>query len=192
MGCFIIDADTCRAWKSVGDPGCRASPVAPEYLSTHGVEFPGCRARSDGLHHGLAGLGDNTTSTKECIEIFLRIDRHSRILRLDRDAPPRRTGTLDEFGTADEHAEGWYHDPSQRHEARWYSDGTATDLVPDGHQVAHDAPPPDSADDPLEPWEGELPAKNGDDLRRADERTPDDGLRDQVKMFNRQDAMFGV
>jgi hypothetical protein len=92
MGCFIIDADTCRAWKSVGDPGCRASPVAPEYLSTHGVEFPGCRARSDGLHHGLAGLGDNTTSTKECIEIFLRIDRHSRILRLDRDAPPGALG----------------------------------------------------------------------------------------------------
>jgi hypothetical protein len=81
MGRFIIDADTRGAWKSVGDTGCRASSVASEYLSAHGVEFAGGRARSDGLHHGPAGFGDNTTSTKECIEIFLLVNRHLGILR---------------------------------------------------------------------------------------------------------------
>jgi hypothetical protein len=50
--------------------------VASEYLSAHGVEFAGGRARSDGLHHGLAGFGDNTTNTKECVEIFLLVNRH--------------------------------------------------------------------------------------------------------------------
>lgn len=87
MGRFIIDADTRRAWKSVGDTRCRASSVASEHLSAHGVEFPGGRARSDCLHHGLAGFGDNTTSTKECIEIFLLVNRHAGILRRTRSHP---------------------------------------------------------------------------------------------------------
>jgi hypothetical protein len=64
--------------------------VASEYLPAHGVEFAGGRARSDGLHHGLAGLGDNTTGTKECIEILLRVDRHAGILR--RTVAPRADG----------------------------------------------------------------------------------------------------
>ena len=82
MGSFVIDADTRGAWKSVGDTGCRASSVASEYLSTHGVEFAGGCAGSDGLHHGLAGFGDDTTSTKERIEILLLVNRHSGILLL--------------------------------------------------------------------------------------------------------------
>jgi hypothetical protein len=81
MGRFIIDADARRARKSVRDPWCRASSVASEYLPAHCVELPGGRARSDGLHHGLAGLCDNTTGTKECIEIFLLVNRHARIVR---------------------------------------------------------------------------------------------------------------
>src|ERR1700722_3557057 len=86
MGRFVIDTDTRRAWKSVGDTRCRASSVASEYLSAHGVEFPGCRARSDGLHHRLTSFGDNTTSTKKRIEIFLLVNSHRAILRRDRDA----------------------------------------------------------------------------------------------------------
>ena len=76
MGRFIVDADTCGAWKSIRDTRCRACSVAPEYLTAHGVEFAGGRARSHGLHHGLTGFGDNTTCTKECIEILLLVDRH--------------------------------------------------------------------------------------------------------------------
>src|ERR1700689_4533275 len=76
MGRFIIDADTRRAWKAVGDTGRGASSMSPEHLSAHGVEFPGGRPRSDGLHHGLPRLGHNTTSTEEFIEIFLLLNRH--------------------------------------------------------------------------------------------------------------------
>jgi hypothetical protein len=65
-------------------------------------------------------------------------------------------------------AEGWYHDPYERHEARWFSDGTPTDLVRDGEQVAHDAPPPDPVQSPLVPWDGDTTGQVGDDLRRAD------------------------
>ena len=88
MGRFITDADTRRARKSVGDPRCRASSVASEYRSAHGIKFAGGRARSDGLHHGLAGFGDNATSTKECIEIFLLVNRHLDILRRTVTPPP--------------------------------------------------------------------------------------------------------
>ena len=86
MGRFIIDADTRRSWKSIGDTGCGASPVASEYLSPHGVEFARGCARSDGLHHGPAGLGDDATGTKQCIEVFLLVDRHARECTPDHDA----------------------------------------------------------------------------------------------------------
>ena len=92
MGRFIIDADTRRPGKSVGDAGCRASPVASEYLSAQRVEFAGGRARSDGLHHGLAGFGDNTTSTKECVKVFLLVNRHLGILRQAVAPPPGNRG----------------------------------------------------------------------------------------------------
>jgi hypothetical protein len=65
-------------------------------------------------------------------------------------------------------AEGWYHDPYGRHEARWFSDGTPTDLVRDGREVAHDEPPPDPPQGPLVPWAGDTNQDHGDDLRRAD------------------------
>lgn len=67
---------------------------------------------------------------------------------------------------ADAHAEGWYHDPYHRHEARWFSDGTPTDLVRDGREVAHEPPPEEVMPTPLTPWEsGE---ESTGDLRRAD------------------------
>jgi hypothetical protein len=65
-------------------------------------------------------------------------------------------------------AEGWYVDPYGRHEARWFSDGTPTQLVRDGGAEARD-PPPNT------PYTGELQpifesASSGpDDMRRADE-----------------------
>ena len=40
-----------------------------------------------------------------------------------------------------ERAEGWYTDPYRRHEARWMSDGTPTDLVRDRGVESYDAPP---------------------------------------------------
>jgi hypothetical protein len=74
--------------------------VASKYLSAHRVEFPCGRARSDGLDHGLAGFGDNTTSTKECIEIFLLVDRHVGILGRTVAPPPAHGGS----GTKVEHS----------------------------------------------------------------------------------------
>ena len=40
-----------------------------------------------------------------------------------------------------ERAEGWYTDPYGRHEARWMSDGTPTELVRDLGVESYDAPP---------------------------------------------------
>jgi hypothetical protein len=82
MGSFIINADTRRAGKTVGHTRRRASSVASKHFSTHGVEFASGRPRSDGFHHGLTGFGDNATSTKECIEVFLLVNSHGEILWL--------------------------------------------------------------------------------------------------------------
>lgn len=65
-------------------------------------------------------------------------------------------------------AEGWYHDPFERHQHRWFSDGTATNLVRDDGVEAHDEPPDDQIPESgLEPIESD----GGDarDLRRADD-----------------------
>lgn len=35
--------------------------------------------------------------------------------------------------------EGWYEDPADRHEYRWFSAGTPTDLVKDGDRTSRDA-----------------------------------------------------
>ena len=111
MGRFVIDADTRGAWKSVGDTGCRASSVASEYLSPHGVEFAGGCAGSDGFHHGLAGFGDNATSTKKRIEILLLVNRHSRDSTPHGDDPSRRTGT---FSGAPRSASTFHESPAAR------------------------------------------------------------------------------
>lgn len=34
--------------------------------------------------------------------------------------------------------EGWYEDPAERHEYRWFSDGVPTDLVRDGRETSRD------------------------------------------------------
>ena len=42
------------------------------------------------------------------------------------------------------HEEGWHVDPYGKHDARWISDGTPTDLVRDSGIVSKD-PPPEAA-----------------------------------------------
>jgi hypothetical protein len=68
--------------------------------------------------------------------------------------------------------QGWYSDPWEHHEARWFSSGDPTALVRDGYTEGHD-PPPDSpyasTPEPLaEPrW------LDSDDACRADDRDDD-------------------
>ncbi len=65
-------------------------------------------------------------------------------------------------------AVGWYQDPYKRHEARWFSEGTPTELVRDGHRVAHDVPPSDPPQGPLVLWDEPTIDHDGRNLRRAD------------------------
>jgi hypothetical protein len=71
------------------------------------------------------------------------------------------------MGEATERAEGWYRDPWQSHERRWFSNGFPTHLVADGNVEAKDPPPAASWDGPLEFWWAEG-SNRGEDLRRAD------------------------
>jgi hypothetical protein len=65
-------------------------------------------------------------------------------------------------------AEGWYLDPYDRHEQRWFSAGTPTDLVRDGGVDSKDDPPGPLPHAPQEIPE-ETSLTGGADLRRADE-----------------------
>ncbi len=66
----------------------------------------------------------------------------------------------------DEHLEGWFTDPFGRHEARWISAGTPTDLVKDGQTESHDDPPDEP---PTHVPERIAPAGGSDSMRRADD-----------------------
>ena len=62
--------------------------------------------------------------------------------------------------------EGWYSDPYQLHEHRWFSDGAPTALVRDGGTTSQD-PPPDTPFVEV-PSLIESPQSRGvDDLRRS-------------------------
>jgi hypothetical protein len=66
----------------------------------------------------------------------------------------------------EETAEGWYVDPYEIHEARWYSAGAPTALIRDGKTEGSDPPPDAPCSCPL------VRVSSGgspDDLRRADE-----------------------
>lgn len=64
--------------------------------------------------------------------------------------------------------EGWYIDPFGHHEARWFSDGTPTALVRDGHIEGQDeAPKTPITGDPLRVSEPAPSDRN--DLIRADD-----------------------
>ncbi len=62
--------------------------------------------------------------------------------------------------------EGWYTDPYRRHEARWFSDGTPTELVRDQGKTSKDPAPGGSYAEQPKP----VPeASDADDLQRADD-----------------------
>ncbi|MGO9456579.1 MAG: hypothetical protein ACLP62_05965 [Acidimicrobiales bacterium] len=48
-------------------------------------------------------------------------------------------------------AEGWYHDPFEHHQDRWFSNGRPTSLVRDQGLESHDAPPAEDCPALLEP-----------------------------------------
>lgn len=53
--------------------------------------------------------------------------------------------------------EGWYTDPFERHEARWFSAGAPSKLVPDGTVESSDPPPDESFRHQPEPIEPRYP-----------------------------------
>ena len=55
--------------------------------------------------------------------------------------PAPATGGQWEFNDQIEHQEGWCPDPFGRHEVRWISNGSPTNLVRDGGVESHDDPP---------------------------------------------------
>ena len=66
------------------------------------------------------------------------------------------------------HAEGWYRDPYEIHEDRWFSDGQPTKLVRDQGVESDDEPPPRAPPLPLVPV-AENQEGDSSDLQRADE-----------------------
>jgi hypothetical protein len=85
-------------------------------------------------------------------------------------------------------AEGWYRDPYQVHEDRWYSVGEPTSLVRDDGVVDPDAPPPGRKRPPTQESE-QASRPDGSDLRRADEAAAEDQTFDNAKAV---DAALGA
>jgi hypothetical protein len=72
-------------------------------------------------------------------------------------------------------AEGWYEDPFEIHEYRWFSAGRPTALVKDGRAEGTDPPPDTEVTGPLVPESFDVDSgANGSDLRRADEAEVED------------------
>jgi len=73
------------------------------------------------------------------------------------------------------HHEGWFKDPYQVHEERWYSYGEPTKLVRDAGAESYD-PPPVSVEPsgPLVRLLVESESNGADDLRRADDAQQSD------------------
>jgi hypothetical protein len=74
----------------------------------------------------------------------------------------------------DPREEGWYSDPYDRHEQRWFSEGRPTKLVQDNGVTSYD-PPPDGPPNHLPQKVETHPNLGPADLQRADdaERAPD-------------------
>ena len=85
------------------------------------------------------------------------------------DAPiPASAGYIRGMGT-DWEIEGWFFDPFERHQHRWFSAGTPTSLVRDDGVESQESPPEGGFAEPLVPVEGTPDGvPGGDDLRRAD------------------------
>ena len=72
-------------------------------------------------------------------------------------------------------AEGWYEDPFAVHQYRWFSAGTPTGLVKDGHTEGTDPPPDAEVTGPLVAEHSDPDVRtDGSDLRRADEAEAED------------------
>jgi len=74
--------------------------------------------------------------------------------------------------------EGWYTDPFDRHEARWFSAGTPSRLVRDGAEESYDPPPNEPFRHQPEPIQQAQPS-DGNDVLRAD--AAEEGIFDQEK-----------
>ena len=75
--------------------------------------------------------------------------------------------------------EGWYEDPADRHEYRWFSLGTPTDLVRDGSQTSRD---PISMSDPeiFHSMDLAQPPDDGPLLTKPGETQPEPGIRSGI------------
>jgi hypothetical protein len=81
-------------------------------------------------------------------------------------------------------AEGWYRDPYEIHQDRWFSAGTPTSLVRDQGTEGHDDPP--GYPPPGPPVEiPEIDRFPEDDLRRADQAEANTGHDDRPTAFDR-------
>jgi hypothetical protein len=87
--------------------------------------------------------------------------------------------------------EGWYVDPFGVHAARWFSDGTPTDLVRDADgRESRDQPPSTTIPGPLQPVP-EIEATDGEDLLRADGGDPGDQIFDPNAAVGEAWTAFG-
>ena len=79
--------------------------------------------------------------------------------------------------------EGWYTDPYELHDARWFSQGTPTALVRDAGTEGRDVPPEGAFKvDPVR-WGEEDDEDYGEDLRRTGEgaeESPSDAAWDNL------------
>ena len=78
--------------------------------------------------------------------------------------------------TPEKPPQGWFTDPFDVHEARWFSQGTPTALVRDGRTEAQDPPPESTWTGCLVPATeaaGSAPAPEPEGLGRTDSREPD-------------------
>jgi len=66
-------------------------------------------------------------------------------------------------------AQGWYRDPYNIHEDRYFSEGQPTKLVRDGEAESYDPPPPGPPEGELVKVPDSVPS-DGTDMRRADDR----------------------
>jgi hypothetical protein len=88
-------------------------------------------------------------------------------------------------------AQGWYEDPFQLHEARWFSAGKATSLVRDGSTESQDEPPSETYVGSLVPVADQA-ASDGQDLLRADGRGGSLSNRDMINAALDQAGSLGI
>ena len=76
-------------------------------------------------------------------------------------------------------AEGWYDDPFEVHEHRWFSDGRPTALVRDAHVESSDPPPVATYDGMLTEAATFEPRNGADMIRSGEDAVSSLGLEDE-------------